>query len=376
MQKILSPAYYCRCSLLFVFSARGHEMPKDSASDDLDVTKSRGAFRPDLSQSTTRSNDTDRILSSLGSSKGAFSSGSPKSKTSVFTFAVLMLISAGAAVLGYQYFANQTNTASSPATLPKTADLAAVAKAETVAKESVAGAGLPAQAAEIVNELPAPKKPKEPTTNAQTQLTDALEKDVKPPSAALEKALESKPGAQVRPGAESAPKTASAVTVKSSGTGDTGTASASTSTKDLNASSKDGVKTSKTTVASSSSNSNSKQSSGGAGIKASTNTIAAGDKDINLIAALLSHNAASQNAARSTGVKSDTSAKPDVQVKNTNSNAAAEASLKTTGATPVQSSLKQCEGLDFFQREICRLKTCDKLWESDLACKATLTSTR
>ena len=357
-------------------------MPKDSASDDPDAIKPRGAFRPDLSQSTTRNNDTDRILSSLGSSKGAFSSGSPKSKTSVVTFAVLMLISAGAAVLGYQYFANQSTTASSPAVLPKTVDVAAVAKAGPAGEESGAGAGLPApaQAAEIVNEPPASKKPKEPTTNAQTQLTDALEKDVKPPNAALEKALESKPGAQVRPGVDSTAKTALAVTAGSSGTG--GTGNASTSAKGLSAGKSDSVKTNKSTVASSSSNSNSnsnsnsKQGSGGAGLKASTNTAAAGDKDINLIAALLSHNAATQSAARSTGVKSNPSVKADVQVKNTDSSAATDASQRTASATAVQSSLKQCENLDFFQREICRLKTCDKLWESDSACKATLTSTR
>jgi hypothetical protein len=315
-------------------------MQKDAAPSDAHANKSKPAFRPDLSQSMSVGNDSDRILTSLKSPQ--FQTGKSQSgrKSSFFGLALLLLAAAGAAFAGYFYWASQVNSRTDMVRMAQAASGAAASKSITTGDEKVAIAQpstpvspaamptpAPLQAAEIVNETLAPKEPA-PTPSAETKLTDALEKDVKPPNATLQKALEGKP--KQRTLLERAP-------------------------------------TSKSVA---------QKPAGPASPVAQKTVPTAADKDINLIAALLAHNAASPSSAKQGATKPAATGATEVQPKNETSGASTNLPVAVARNDVTEAALKQCESLDFLQREVCKLKACDKLWETNPACKATLSSAK
>ena len=357
-------------------------MSKDPASADVEVSSSKLPFRPDLTQSMSSRNDDERILSTLGAPHFVSGSNAKKPKKLFFAAAMLSLATLAAAVAGYSYFhfANQESNTPRSFDISKNKPAANITSTEPGIKETVVIAeSTPAApsasampAAQIVNEAP-PLKPA--AESMRGQLTDALEKDVKPPKAAIQKALESKPGSVDKKSSAAAPKatvlksdakTASKTSVKN-GTATTIQASAKT-----NASNNKGSGKADTNLAL-------KAGTNGA----SSNAIAAknsgpgGDKDINLIAALLTHNAATQANTLPSGVKSaavDTTT--SAKANNAGLSPSAGKSLLPARAESTESRLKQCEGLDLLQREICKLKTCNNLWDTDASCKATLSSAK
>ena len=353
-------------------------MSNDPASADGKSTQSKPAFRPSLSQSISISNDDQRILSTLGSSH-RLGKNSSQTRRSPTTLAMLALAAAIAGGAGYWYFITQSgsqrNSQRSGHEIAKTDVSTAAAAVDPAANAKASGIQpafpvLPAaqsippaeQAAQIVND---PKSVTPPTATAEAKLTDALEKDVKPPEAAIQKALESKPKLAAK--ADAPPKKKA---------DDTLTAKANTTSNPANgrAAPKAGVSSSVASTASS---------------KTPTN---ASDRDINLIAALLAHNAATptntkpQSAVQvNTGASATSTATPPasptpalkpVPTPTSTSTSTSSKSVVAARSDANDSVLKQCEVLDFLQREVCRLKVCDKLWETDASCKATLSATR
>lgn len=303
-------------------------MLKDSDPSNVDAAKSKPTLRPDLSQSMSTSGDSDRILTSLKSPQFHTSKSSSARKISFFALTFLLIVAAGAAFAGYRYWASQANNR---ADVVKNAQAGSgsVSTANSKGEEKLAAAPLAApapsetvqaaaatQAAQIVNEAPVQKDPA-PAATSEAKLTDALEKDVKPPKATLQKALESKPKSPARV--------------------DQAVGSKSTPQKPV-----------PTAV----------------------------DKDINLIAALLAHNAANPASSKQGTAKPSTATTKDVQLKNGNSGGPANATAAVTRNDVTESALKQCESFDFLQREVCKFRTCDKQWETNPVCKATLSSAR
>ena len=358
-------------------------MSKDPASRDVESTQSKAPFRPNLSQSISPGNDDERILSTLGAPRKPGKNLGETRKVPT-TFATIMLAAAVVAGAGYWYFMTQSGSQRKGQEIAKVDTSVASAKVdEAVSNKPSATQPVPPplpavqsvspaeQAAQIVND---PKSTNPPNANAETKLTDALENGVKPPDAALQKALESKPKPAERTiaaKADAKPKAAPKAAV-------TQTAKANTTSNQANAKSN----------AKSNAESSSKVAASNATASAasSKNTAAAGDKDINLIAALLAHNAATQTNTKPQGaVKVNTGATPTT----TAAPASAPSATMKPGSTSTQaksvvaarsdttgSAMKQCEGLDFLERELCRFKACDGLWESDSSCKATLSSAK
>ena len=50
----------------------------------------------------------------------------------------------------------------------------------------------------------------------------------------------------------------------------------------------------------------------------------------------------------------------------------AEPASASLDATTI--ALKQCAELNFIEREVCRVKTCNNQWETNAACKATMST--
>ena len=364
-------------------------MPKNPASENVESTPPKPPLRPNLSQSMSTGNDADRILSSINPSASTFKTNSNQSKNGRPKFATLLLATAALVGAGYWYVTHQNQTANQlrSSDISKADAGVTTAKADTAANgKSAATEPGPAplgsvpsppstppteQAAQIVNE---PKAPSTPGTSAQAQLTDALEKDVKPPEAALKKALESKAkpaGVTVTPKSEpttAAAKSDSKAVVKTTPKADP--RSSGTVVAKGNASGSSSVAKAGATPASKT-----------ASATVTKTAPPAGDKDANLIAALLAHNAATQiksASPRPAAVKVASSDAANAQIKTdsaTSGSSANKSAVAGRGDT-TESVLKKCESLDFLQREVCRLKACDKLWESDSFCKATLTSAR
>lgn len=336
-------------------------MSKDPASMGVEVNKPKPPFRPDLTQSKTPDLNAERILSALGSPGGRSDINTRGSKKSPSVFMVVILLALAVAGTAYWYLTTQINR------LPRSVN---VAKADmaTLATDSQAAASLPVTpkapdpqkpdsagqaqaqgqtpatqtavaavepAAQIINE---PRAPTDTAKNAESKLTDALEKDVKPPKAALQKALDN--------------KTSSAKTNSNSNTNNNTKANPKTNAGPI---AKPATKPADATQT------------------ASNVTSAASDKDINLIAALLAHNSATQSNVRSTPVKAGST---DTQAKSAGTPPAVNQPTVTARLNSGGSALKQCEGLDLLQFEVCKFKVCDKLWETDASCKASLSPAR
>ena len=178
-------------------------MQKDPTPVDVDTSKPAPAYRPNLSQSMYVGNDDERILSSL--KMPAYDAGQTAAapKKSWFMLPALVLAGGAAAFVGYQYFAGQSKSSKPPVELAMAGNAAAGKKSNPVIEEKaeppapaapaaiapVAPVPAAAEAAQIVNEPPAAKTP---VATSQAKLTEALEEGVKPPNAALQKALEVK----------------------------------------------------------------------------------------------------------------------------------------------------------------------------------------
>jgi hypothetical protein len=283
--------------------------------------------RPNLTPIADDGDADARILSNLKiqpSSKPQSNAGQ-KSST-IKTLAVLSL-GAAAAFFGYQYVSETAKGGlfsaanQSPATkaskgqnavideravpLPATIASAPVAATAPLEAAPVAVAAV-TEAAQIVNEPSAAK------------LTAALEEGVKPPKATIQKALEAKETSK----AQAIPKPAAPSTTNEK----------------------------KPTV------------------------VATKDKDVNLLAALITHNNA---PAAPADVKQSVVAKnnPPLTTKSASAVIAPEKPATepaTLSAQTTESQLKQCRELGFFEREVCRMKTCNNLWETNAACKASL----
>jgi hypothetical protein len=304
----------------------------------------------------------------LSSSKMGGLSNKPRSaplkRSGLKLFAVLG-ISAAAALFGYQYLSSspggstlasvadntaaKTSVASAaPASaLPGVASPAAAEPAAPPLSALAAPVAMAPEAAQIVNESHLPTAM--PPASGEAKLTAALEEGVKPPAIALEKALESKV-------AEQAP------------------AKVRTSTKAEKAS----------VVAEKKASSASKTQTSDAQKAAS----AASEKDVNLLAALLAHNGdfsiqpnpASRPPVR---VKAGTAAAPqktnalDSPPPEKVARASAAPSREVVERQASESTaalLKRCGALGFIEGELCRVRICSGLWDTDAACKARLSS--
>ena len=166
-------------------------------------------------------------------------------------------------------------------------------------------------------EVAATAKP--PIASAESKITTALEDGVKPPPAALEKAL-------VSPTPAKAP---SDKVVAKAGTGKP--ADATPNNKPVS-------------------------------------TATAADKDVNLIAALLSHGTGATPKTKSA------SAATAATASSTGSAPAATTEPASASLDATTLALKQCCELGFLEREVCRIKTCNNQWETNAACKATMST--
>lgn len=209
---------------------------------------------------------------------------------------------------------------------------------------------MPAQeAAQIVNEQNLPVAPAR--ASPESTMTAALEQGVKPAPAALQKALESKPAATARPTAKSQTVAAKSPTVMDRA-----------------------EKAERTGAAKKAAAEN----------KARTMDTAAADKDVNLLAAVIAHE---KNNTQGSAPLAKNTANTRSTAKTSNA-AVAQASEKparppATGnrdvvargaAEPTDSLLKRCSSLGFLEGQLCRMRICSGQWDTDMACKATLSS--
>lgn len=336
-------------------------MSKDPAPAGVEANTPKPPFRPDLTQSNTLDLNSERILSTLGSSGGRPDINPRRSKKTLSAFAVVILLALASAGTAYWYLTTQINksprsvnvskadTVTQASDTPAAASLPATPNSSDIHKPDSAGQGqgqTPAiqavvaavePAAQIINE---PRAPTDTAKNAESKLTDALEKDVKPPKAVLQKALDNKSSID---------------------------ANNSTSSSNSDTNNKASRKTNANPVA--------KPAAKPADTTKTTSNVtsAAGDKDINLIAALLAHNSAAQSNVRAAPVKAGTT---DPQPKSASTTPAVNQPTLTARLNSGGSALKQCEGLDLLQFEVCKFKVCDKLWETDASCKALLSPAR
>lgn len=311
-------------------------------SDSSGASTSKPSLMSKPSFSSKQAGDTEEpsILSSVKSSSATPVAVGSAPKTSKFKLITVGAVAITAAYFGYQYtLGTQQSTkpnakssviidekAEAPA---KTQPLATAQPSSTVSNNAApnAVALAPEAAAQIINE-PAPSKPT--IANSEGKLTAALEDGVKPPNAAIEKAL-----------ASPAPALA---TAKPSGA-ENRTAIAK-------------VPPAKATA--------------NKPAEASANNKAAGtpaaDKDVSLIAALLSHGTGVAAKPKAAAAPSASASAPASAAVSPN----AEPASASLDATTI--ALKQCAELNFIEREVCRVKTCNNQWETNAACKATMST--
>lgn len=316
-------------------------MQKDPTPVGVDTNKPAAAYRPNLSQSMYVANDDERILSSLKMPSYDAGQSAATPKKSLFKFAVLALAVGAAVFVGYQSLATNPKSDTPPIELAMAGGTAASQKSNPIIEEKaesatpvtplvpapVTPAPAAAEAAQIINEAPA-------ATNS-AKLTEALEEGVKPPKAALQKALE------VKSPATSAAATVAAPKVAAEPAAPRATAPA--------------VAKATPPVAT-----------------ALNKPTSEADKDINLIAALLTHN-------NTTVAPTAKPTAANTEAKKPNATASADKPLLMAAAPAAQSTetlLKQCAELGFIEREVCKMKTCSNLWSTDAACKATLPSAK
>jgi hypothetical protein len=269
------------------------------------------------------------ILSSVKGVSATAAAGAAASapKSSKFKLLTLSALAIAAGYFGYQYMlaSQQPSKPVAKATVIidekadeafKSSSTAAVLPSTGKDASVTVAAAQPEAAAQIINE-PAPAKP--PIASAESKITTALEDGVKPPPAALEKAL-------VSPTPAKAP---SDKVVAKAGTGKP--ADATPNNKPVS-------------------------------------TATAADKDVNLIAALLSHGTGATPKAKSA------SAATTATASSTGSAPAATTEPASASLDATTLALKQCGELGFLEREVCRIKTCNNQWETNSACKATMST--
>ncbi len=376
-------------------------MLKDSGVNVGDTNKSKLAFRPDLNQSTTPGYDAERILSSINTSDSAFDRNGRRSNRLPSRFALFILATVTALSAGYWFFASQTQASGSPKSsdIAKPAVAVATAKLESVSNDKMAGVVLATpsttevlapegeKAALIVNDPKTPNPAPDPVSsvlNAQDKLTDALEKNGKPLKAAIPKELEDAPKFGGQAGVVSAAKAGSGTTVANDPNEHSKELAKASQKADHKADPKGtGTSLDRSTTLTNAGGSkvDTAPASKSASITQSRSMLPAGDKDANLIAALLTHNALTQATSTSTRPPPPKLSAPEtldasIKTRSATSTASANKRVASAIAEPPEPALKKCEGLDFWQSEVCRFKACDRLWEIDASCRATLSSNR
>ncbi len=327
-------------------------MENNPASVETSAAKPSLMSKPSLNPASVGSVDEARILSSLSGAPAP----APAPTGSSWVLKSLLLLVAGAALAygGFQYFSQQTAPKTKPYVIidekaESSAQSTPVAPPPSAKEASTIVGTAPNEAAQIINE-PVPSTGK---------LTAALEDGVKPPKAALEKALES-----------SAPLSAASAMAAAKPAVTLSTPASADPAKDLAAKTAvakaDLVATqaAPTAVAAAAPTKTTKPA-------APADKTPSADKDVSLIAALLTHNSSANSSAKPTTAgavaPSPAPAKAAASAPApTNYNATDSSADATTIA------LKKCGDLNIFEREVCRVKTCNNQWESHPACKAAL----
>jgi hypothetical protein len=309
-------------------------MKNDPVQANSPVNKPTLLVKPTLGLSASDKAEQARILSTANMPLEAKSQSKKSPARSGYKTFAYLGIALLAAIFGYQYLSKSetpVTLAAASKSIPQAANnvnVATVGQNSTPSTETTAPAPAAQEAAQIVNESANTKaaQPATPPVASETKLTNALEEGVSPPPAALKKALISKapPTAQAPSTAQAAPKAVSTAVI--------------TEKKP----------------------------------RAEPEV----DKDVNLLAAMIAHsNPTTPNSSKPpvAAVKTSNAS----SVKNPTQVAAAQPE-KPVQAVPnsvgTEALLKQCSGLGFFEREVCRIKTCTNKWETDAACKANLSA--
>jgi trimeric autotransporter adhesin len=327
-------------------------MENNPASVETSAAKPSLMSKPSLNPASTSSVDEARILSSLSGAPAP----APAPTGSSWALKSLLLLVAGGALAygGFQYFSQQSAPKAKPyVIIDEKADSTAQSAPATqppLAKDTspIAGAAS-TEAAQIINE-PAPSTGK---------LTAALEDGVKPPKAALEKALES-----------SAPVSAASAMAAAKPAVTLSTPVSTDPAKDLAAKTAaakaDPVATqaAPTAVAAAAQAKTTKPA-------APADKTPSADKDVSLIAALLTHNSSANSAAKP-AAPGATATSPAPAKAAASAPAPTNYNATDSNADATTIALKKCGDLNIFEREVCRVKTCNNQWESHPACKAAL----
>jgi hypothetical protein len=277
-------------------------------------------------------------------------------------FAVLGVLAA-AAILGYQYLSTTSVSSTLASTLNNTAAKASLASAmpsgvppdaashalELAAQQQQvqpALVGIAPEAAQIVNE-PHQSAAVAPTTG-EAKLTAALEDGVKLPASAVKAALENPVDAAALSQSLTNPK-AEKITALAE---------------------KKALPISKTRTASTK--------------KPPAEPL---DKDVNLLAALIQHNSGvvgtSGPMPRTPAIgKTSASLLPKTNALDSPapgkmarvSSAPAREVVERQGSESTTALLQRCGALGFIEGELCRVRICSGLWDTDAACKARLSS--
>jgi hypothetical protein len=322
-------------------------MQHNSSSSETSTPKPSLMSKPSLSSKQAGDIQELSILSSVKSSSVTSAAINNSPKASRFKLMAVGLLAILATYFVYQYtlsIQQQGEPNSRPSVIANEKAEATLKNTPIAAAQSPATATVssdlsptvavvaPEAAAQIINEAATQPAP----VNSEGKLTAALEEGVKPPDAAIEKALASAAPAKT--------VEAPAIAAKPSAT----EKSSATKPKTI---------TAKAPAAKAVAN---KPAEASANNKPVGTTAA--DKDVNLIAALLSHGTGATPKAKSatapnTSASAGSSAEP------------ANASLDATAL-----ALKQCGDLNFIEREACRFKACNNQWETNAACKATMSA--
>ena len=283
-----------------------------------------------------------RILTGLTASntstahaRAAHAQPAPRPARKLIAAMLMLLVAAGIVFGGYTYLSTtqkldeatpDTRQASAPAAAqkdtPTPADTTDTAKPTNAASAEPPAASL--QAAEIVNE----------TATAQSKLSSALEAGVKPPPATLEKALARNAANEPSPKAVTATVPAIAVLVNKKPT-------AVAAAPAIQA-----VKPPATAAATAA--------------KAAPAAAAGFDKDVTLLAAVVTH------------INTQAAIKTPVTGKTDAASAAAgpDAIEQLINKESVEAKLKRCSLLGFLEGELCRMTTCFGQSDKEPACKS------
>ena len=261
----------------------------------------------------------------------------PRPARKLIAAMLMLLVAAGIVFGGYTYLSTtqkldeatpDTRQASAPAAAqkdtPAPADTTDTAKPTNSASAEPPAASL--QAAEIVNE----------TATAQGKLSSALEAGVKPPPATLEKALARNVAKEPTPKAATATATVPAIAVLVNKKPTAATVAPATQA----------VKPPATAAATAA--------------KAAPAAAAGFDKDVTLLAAVVTH------------INTQAAIKTPVTGKTDAASAAAgpDAIEQLINKESVEAKLKRCSLLGFLEGELCRMTTCFGQSDKEPACKS------